>query len=75
MTISQCAFHCATAVTLVAIRPTGKVGRRPQDKSGCGWFGPGDEEVVERLKAKACHVLDEGENPVDGRRYPMCEMN
>jgi hypothetical protein len=53
ITISQCAFHCATALNLVAIRPTGKVGQRPQDKRGSEWFGPGDEAVVERLKAKA----------------------
>ena len=30
-----------------------KVGQRSQEKSGGGWFGPVNEAVVERLKAKA----------------------
>ena len=33
--------------------------------------GPVDEAVLERLKAKARHSLDEGENPMHGVRYPF----
>ena len=38
-------------------------------------FGPGDEAVVERLKAKAYQTRDEGENPIHSVRYPFVKMN
>ena len=38
-----------------------KVSQRSQEKSGVGWFGPVDETVVKRLKAKAYQTRDEGE--------------
>ncbi len=51
-----------------------KVGQRSQDKSGVGWFGPVDETVVERLKAKAYQTRDEGENLMHSVRYPFVKM-
>jgi hypothetical protein len=52
-----------------------KVSQRSQEKSGVGWFGPVDETVVERLKAKACQSLDEGENPLHSVRSPFVKMS
>ena len=50
---------------------SGKVSQRSHYESGVGWFGPVDEMVVERLKAKACQTRDEGENPMHSVRYPL----
>jgi hypothetical protein len=36
-----------------------------------GWFGPVDETVVERLKAKAYQTRDEGENLMHSVRNPL----
>ncbi len=52
-----------------------KVGQRSQDKSGGGWFGPVDETVVERLKAKTYQTRDEGENLMHSVRYPFVKMS
>ncbi len=52
-----------------------KVGQRSQEKSGGGWFGPVEETMVERLKAKACQPLDEGENPLHSERSPFVKMS
>jgi hypothetical protein len=51
-----------------------KVGQRSQEKSGVGWFGPVEETMVERLKAKAYQTRDEGENPLHSVRYPFVKM-
>ena len=50
---------------------SGKVSQHSQDESGVGWFGPADETVLRRLKAKACQTRDEGENPIHSVRYPF----
>jgi len=52
-----------------------KVDQRSQDKRGVGWFGPIDETVVERLKAKADQTRDEGENLMHSVRYPVVKMS
>ena len=52
-----------------------KVGQHSQDKSGVGWFGPVDETVVERLKAKAYQTRDKGENLMHSVRYPFVKMS
>jgi hypothetical protein len=56
-------------------RASGKVSQRSHDENGVGWFGPVDETVVERLKAKACQPLDEGENPLHSVRSPFVKMS
>jgi hypothetical protein len=38
-------------------------------------FGPGDEAVVERLKANAGQPLDEDENPTHNVPYPFAKMS
>jgi hypothetical protein len=48
---------------------SGKVSHGSQKKRGIGWFGPVDEAVLERLKAKACQSLDEGENIMHSVRF------
>ena|SRR5215469_5624836 len=37
-------------------------------------FGPGNEAVLQRLKAMTCQPLEKGENPLHGRRYPYVKM-
>jgi len=54
---------------------SGKVCQRPQDKSGVGWFCPGDKAVVERLKTKASQPFDKGENPMHSVCYPFVKMS
>jgi hypothetical protein len=54
---------------------SGKVCQRPQDKNGGGWFCPGDEAMVERLKTKACQPFDKGENPMHSVPYPFVKMS
>jgi hypothetical protein len=50
---------------------SGKVGQRPQHMR-CGVrSGPDDEAVMEGVKTKVCHVCDERENPLHGRRSPL----
>ena len=41
---------------------SGKVSHRSHYKRGVGWFGPVDEAMVERLKARACQSLEEGDD-------------
>jgi hypothetical protein len=53
----------------------GKVGQHSlQERSGVG-FGPGDEAVVEHLKAMTCQPLEKGENPMHGRRSPLVKIS
>jgi hypothetical protein len=54
---------------------SGKVSQRSQYESDVGWFGPVDETVVERLKAKACQTRDESENPSHSVRSPFVKMS
>ena len=54
---------------------SGKVCQRPQQERGGVRFSPGDEAVVERLKAKAYQPRDEGENPMHSVRYPFVKMS
>ena len=53
---------------------SGKVSYHSYDKSSGGWFGPVDETVVKRLKAKAYQTRDEGENPMHSVHYPFVKM-
>ena len=53
-------------------RASGKVCQDPHHEIGGGvWFGPVNEAVVERLKAKACQPLDEGKNSVQSVYFPF----
>jgi hypothetical protein len=54
---------------------SGKVCQRPQQERGGVRFGPGDEAVVERPKAKAYQTPDEGENLMHSGRYPFVKMS
>jgi hypothetical protein len=54
---------------------SGEVSHGSHDERGGGWFGPVDETVVERLKAKASQTRDEGENPLHRVRSPFVKMS
>ncbi len=49
----------------------GKVSHRPQYERGVGWFCPVDEVLMERLKADAYQLLNEGDNTMHGVRFPF----
>ncbi len=51
---------------------SGKICYRPKDEGGGVRFGPVDKAAVERLKAKACQPLHEGENLMHSIRSPFC---
>ncbi len=49
---------------------SGKVSqRRKQQRGGVG-FGPGEEAVVQRLKATICQQLEKGGSPSFRGKYP-----
>jgi hypothetical protein len=51
---------------------SGEVCQDPHHEKGGGvWFGPDNEAVVERLKAKACQPFDEGKNFVQSVYFPI----
>ena len=52
----------------------GKVSQRPQQERGGVRFNPGDEAVVQRLKAMTYQPLETGENPMHSRRSPMVKI-
>ncbi len=54
---------------------SGKVCQCPQHERGGVRFGPGDEAVVERLKAKACQTRNESENPLHSVRSPFMKLS
>jgi hypothetical protein len=41
------------------------------ERGGGVWFGPVNEAVVERLKAKVCQSFDEGKNSVQSVYFPF----
>src|SRR5258708_34192624 len=54
----------ATSSDLLLGRPTPV----PKYERGIGWFGPADEEVLGRLEASACQLLDEDRRTWHGVR-------
>jgi len=48
--------------------------RRKQQRGGVG-CGPGDEAVVQPLKAITCQPFEKGENPRHSRRSPMVKIS
>jgi hypothetical protein len=50
---------------------SGEVSHGSQCERGVGWFGLVDEAVLERLKADAYQLSEEGEKTLHGVRYPF----